>query len=380
MPELEGPMQQMLRPTALLLALIALASPAAPPQDVSATLTPILERHKIPGMVAAVVDTKSTVMLGAAGVRKAGGADKVTPADLFHLGSCTKAMTATLCAVLVEEGKLKWNSTPADVWPQMKDKFHVDFRGVTLAHLLHHRAGIPSDTSPDDVWHAMRQFKGAPQAARLKLVEMALAKPPATPPGSKYVYTNSGYTIAGAMCEKVTGTPYETLIKQRLFDPLGMKSAGFGAPAQPNQPRGHGKSGTPVEPGPAADNPAAYSPSGRAHMSIEDWGKFITFHLQGAKGDTKLLKKSSYEVRHRPATGEGLPYAGGWIVARRPWAGGVALSHAGTNTSWYCVTWLAPEKGFAVLVACNSGKDGADKATDEVASTLIKSFLESNRN
>ena len=356
------------------------ARAAAPPQDVSAALAPIIEKHQIPGMVAAVVDTQSTVMLGAAGVRKAGGADKVTPADLFHLGSCTKAMTADLCAILVEQGRLKWDSTPAELWPNLKDKFHPDFRTVTLAQLLHHRAGIPSDTSPDDVWRAMRQFRGTPQAARLRLVELALAKPPATPPGSMHVYTNTGYTIAGTMCEKVTGTPYETLIKQRLFAPLGMKSVGFGAPAGANQPRGHGRSGTPVEPGPAADNPDAYSPSGRAHMSIEDWGKFVSFHLQGAKADTKLLKKSSFDFLHQPAQGEGLPYACGWIGAPRPWAGGVALSHAGTNTSWYAVTWLAPEKGFAVVVACNSGKDGADKATDEAASTLIKTYLESKRN
>jgi CubicO group peptidase (beta-lactamase class C family) len=373
-------MQQILRPTALLLLLITLDSRAAAPQDVSAALTPILEKHKIPGMVAAVVDTQSTVMLGAAGVRKAGGADKVVASDRFHLGSCTKAMTATLCAILVEEGKLKWDSTPAQVWPNLKNKFHADFRGVTLAQLLHHRSGLPTDTSPDAVWFAMVQFKGTPRAARLKLVEMALTKAPATPPGSQYVYANSGYTIAGAMCEMVTGKAYEDLIKQRLFDPLGIKSAGFGAPTGVGQPRGHSIFGVPVEPGPGADNPDAYSPSGRAHMSIEDWGKFISLHLQGAKADTKLLKKSSFDFLHQPPKGEGLPYAGGWMVAKRPWAGGVALSHAGTNLRWYCVTWLAPEKGFAVLVACNTGKDGADKATDEVASALIKSYLESKRN
>jgi CubicO group peptidase (beta-lactamase class C family) len=285
-------------------------------------------------------------------------------------------MTATLCAILVEEGKLDWNSTPAAVWPQFADKFHPDFRNLTLAQFLHHRAGLPSDTAIDDVWRAMRQFRGTPQSARLQLVQLALSKAPATPPDSRYVYSNSGYTIAGAMCEKVTGTPYEILIKQRLFDPLGMKSAGFGAPAAPNQPRGHNQSGKPVEPGPTADNPDAYSPSGRAHMSIADWGKFISLHLQGAKGNTKLLKKESFDFLHRPAEGEGLPYAGGWIVARRPWAGGVALSHAGTNNSWYCVTWLAPENGFAVLVACNSGNDNANQATDQAASALIQRYLE----
>jgi CubicO group peptidase (beta-lactamase class C family) len=366
------------RITALLqtaLLLLAGLCRADPPRDISATLAPILEKHQIPGMVAAVVDAEGTVMLGAAGVRKTGGTDKVSVKDQFHVGSCTKAMTATLCAMLVEEGKLKRESTPADVWPELKDKFHADFRNVTLAQFLHHRSGLATDTTPDGVWLAMGPFKGTPQAARLKLLEMALGQAPATPAGSKYVYSNSGFTIAGAMCEKVTGTAYETLIKERLFEPLGMKSAGFGAPTGADQPRGHSIFGAPVEPGPSADNPAAYSPSGRAHMSIEDWGKFISLHLRGAKADTALLKKKSFDWLHEPAGGEGTPYAGGWVVVKRPWAGGTALTHSGSNLRWFCVTWLAPGKGFAVLVACNTGKAGADQACDEASATLIRKYL-----
>src|SRR5688500_4331217 len=255
-------------PLLLTICLLCKISQAVPPQDISDTLAPILEKHQLPALAAAVVDADQTLMLGAAGVRKAGSPDKVTSKDLFHIGSCTKAMTATLCAILVQEGKLKWESTPAEVWPNLKDKMHADFRGVTLMQLLQHRAGLPSDTAPEDVHRAMRQFRGTPQAARLKLVELALARPPATPPGSMYVYTNAGVTIAGAMCEKVANKPYEILIKERLFTPLGIKTAGFGAPPG-NQPRGHRKNGSVVEPGPAGDNPDAYSPFGRGRTAIE---------------------------------------------------------------------------------------------------------------
>ena len=75
--------------------------------------------------------------------------------------------------------------------------------------------------------------------------------------------------------------------------------------------------------------------------------------------------------------GEGDPYAGGWLVGKRPWAGGATLSHAGSNVRWFAVTWLAPEKGFAVLIACNTGKKGADKACDDAAGTLIQKYLQS---
>jgi CubicO group peptidase (beta-lactamase class C family) len=358
------------------------ARAAAPPEDVSAALASIIEKHRIPGMVAAVVTPDGTVMLGAAGVRRTGSPEKVTAGDRFHIGSCTKAMTATLCAILVEEGKLKWESTPADVWPELKRKFNPEFAKVTLEQFLHHRSGLPSDTAPEEVHRAMRQFRGDPRAGRLKLVEMALSKAPATPAGAKHVYTNAGYTIAGAMCEKVAGKAYEALIRERLFAPLGITTAGFGAPgsaAKIDQPRGHDRAGKPVEPGPNADNPAPYSPSGRAYMSVDDWGKFVALHLRGAKGDTPLLKRASFEKLHEPVGDGDVPYAGGWIAAPRGWAGGTALTHNGTNTYWFAVTWLAPQRGFAVLVACNTGAEGSAQACDDAASALIQKYLATGR-
>lgn len=60
----------------------------------------------------------------------------------------------------------------------------------------------------------------------------------------------------------------------------------------------------------------------------------------------------------------------GWIAVNRPWAGGMALTHAGSNTMNYCVTWLAPKKGFAVLVCTNRG--GQQAAADEAIGALLK--------
>ena len=65
----------------------------------------------------------------------------------------------------------------------------------------------------------------------------------------------------------------------------------------------------------------------------------------------------------------------GWIVAERDWGSGTVLNHAGSNTMWYAVTWIAPKKDFAVLVACNQGGDEAEKACDEASSLLIQEFL-----
>src|SRR6185436_1954641 len=168
-----------------------------------------------------------------------------------------------------------------------------------------------------------------------------------------FIYSNAGFSIAGHMAEKVTGKTWEDLMRQKIFRPLGMTTAGFGAPgteAKHDQPRGHQADGTPVEPGPGADNPVAIGPAGIVHCTIGDWAKFVALHLRGEQGDAKLLKAETFKKLHTPVA-DGSHYGFGWMVTSRPWGGKGVLTHSGSNTMWYCVTWIAPEKDFAVLIA-----------------------------
>src|SRR5205807_7129269 len=112
---------------------------------------------------------------------------------------------------------------------------------------------------------------------------------------------------------------WEDLVRERLFKPLGMTSAGFGAPGKRgviDQPRGHKESGEPVEPGPAADNPVAIGPAGIVHCTIKDWAKFIALHLEADAGQPRMLKPETFKILHTPAPGQ--DYAMGWIVTQRP--------------------------------------------------------------
>ena len=77
---------------------------------------------------------------------------------------------------------------------------------------------------------------------------------------------------------------------------------------------------------------------------------------------------------HTPPSGG--DYAGGWMAVDRPWAGGKALTHSGSNTMWYCTIWLAPARDFGILVATNKGGDGAVKACDEASGELIRLAVE----
>ena len=344
-------------------------------RDVSELLRPIIDRHRIPGMVALTIQGEEVVASGAAGVRKAGSPQKITLADKFHIGSCTKAMTATLCAMLVEEGKLRWDTTVGEAFPELRGHMDPEWRGVTLRLLLQNSGGAPANLDANGLWSRLWAFHGSAEQARQLLTEGVVTHPPEAEPGTKFIYSNAGFSIAGHMAERAMHKPWEELLRERLFKTLKMTSAGFGAPGRSgsiDQPRGHKESGESVEPGPAADNPVAIGPAGIVHCTIGDWAKFVALHLEADEGRPRLLTAQTFKILHTPPAGQ--EYAMGWIVTQRPWAGGTALTHAGSNTMWYCVTWLAPKKNFAVLVMCNQGGDEAAKACDEAASALIGDY------
>jgi CubicO group peptidase (beta-lactamase class C family) len=350
------------------------------PNDVSALLAPIIQKHDVPGMAAAVVSKGDIVALGVAGVHTRGKPEKIAITDRFHLGSDTKAFTAMLCGILVDEGKLKWSQTLGETFPELKKTMDPQWQAVTLEQLLHHRGGAPGDLAKDELWAKLWQHKGTPTSARRALLLGVTSKPPEAPPGTKFIYSNAGYAIAGHMAEKVTGKSWEDLVREKIFRPLGMSTAGFGPPgtkAKNDQPRGHKADGTPVEPGPEADNPVAIGPAGIIHCCIADWAKFAIANLPSAK--IKLVKPETLEKLHTPVppgAGE-QPYAMGWIVAdNQPWAGGPALTHAGSNTMWMAVAWLAPGKDFAVLVACNQANA---EACNDAALALIADHFKDER-
>lgn len=351
---------------ALALSLVApgtLQAAEAPIRDASAQLVPIVKKYDLPGIAAAVVSGGQTVAVGVAGVRTRGKPDPITVADRFHIGSDTKAITAMLCGILVDEGKLKWSQTLGQTFPELKESMRPEYQAVTLEQLLTHRGGVPGELEKDGLWGQLWRHKGTPTSARRLLLQGVTSKAPQAAPGGKFIYSNAGVSIAGHMAEKVTGQSWEDLLREKVFHPLGMTTAGFGAPGTPgknDQPRGHKADGAPVAPGPEADNPAAIGPAGIVHCSIGDWAKFIAANLPSAK--VQLVKAETLRKLHTAVPGAP-KYAMGWIVADdQPWAHGPALTHSGSNTLWFAVAWLAPARDFAVLVACNQADGPACNA------------------
>ncbi len=297
--------------------------------DINATLMTVREKYKLPALAGAIVTDQGMAAIGAAGA----------PTNaLWHLGSNTKAMTATLIGLLVEQGKLKWETPVGEVFPDALEPL----QNMTLLHLLSHRGGLPAN----DKW------TNSKRPIREQRRQVALRARPEIPPGEKYVYSNLGYVIAGAMAEQVMDASWEELMRTRLFAPLGMKSVGFGS-----------HDGKP-------DNPPVLGPAGRIHCTLEDWARFVADWLRGLCGKPSLLPTNFYQNAMTPPFSGN--YALGWIVCERKWGGGKVLTHNGSNTLNYSLAWVAPKRKFAVLVCANRGDAETAKACDEAAAALIR--------
>ncbi len=366
----------------LLLAGRAIAAPVC----LDALLEPIREANGLPALAAAVVKGGQTVAVGAVGVRKAGSSERVTADDKWHIGSCTKSMTAALAAMLVEDGAMRWDTTLAEMFPDLESQMQPGWRDVTLEQLLAHRGGAPHELNEQDLWGRLWQRADQPPREQRRYLrrELLTKHEPVSPPGTKHVYSNAGYALVGHALEEILDRPWEDLLRDRLFVPLGMTGAGFGAPASVgavDQPWGHkaGDDGAfePVAPGLHADNPAAISPGGTVHCRLADLAQYAAWHLAGARGEGTLLHPETFERLHTPLAADS-EYALGWIATERPWGGGLVLTHAGSNTMFYAVIWIAPNKDFAAVVCTNAGGPIAERATDTAAATLIGEYLSPN--
>jgi CubicO group peptidase (beta-lactamase class C family) len=288
-------------------------------------------------------------------------------------------MTATLSAMFIEKGKLRWDTTICEVFPEFAGRISKEYEDVTLRQLLQHRAGVPNQP-PAAAWKRAWEQHGTPTEQRYEFIKAVLKEPPEAAPGAKYIYSNQGYAVVGAMLEKLIGVPWETLMTEYLFKPLHMSSAGFGPPGTKDavdQPWGHTRKGSEVV-ALQEDNPPAIGPGGTVHCSLADLATYAKIHLRGERVGG-LLTRESFRKLHEPTDGTTAePYACGWVCCQRGWAGGKALTHNGSNTLWYLVMWLAPEKDFAVIVGTNTGVGQTFQGCDEVAAQMIDKWLKRN--
>lgn len=362
----------------LLLNLICVLSHAFSVTDLES------KRRKIgaPGLGAAIIKSQS-IEVWTTGVRQVGNDTKILNTDKFHLGSNTKALTATLLAQLIEAGSLRWDSTLQEIFPELS--LRAEFLNVTVEMLAAHRSGITSDmgaVESGQLWNWMWQNNFTPTLSqRYEISRRLLAFPAQYKPGTRYLYSNWNYLIIGAVLEKYSNVSWEDLMQQKIFAPLNMTSCGFGpagntALATPDQPRPHVLQNgvfTPVPYTSALDNPQSFGPAGTVHCSLSDWSQFLQAHLNGFQNrNTSILRAVSFVKLHTPYPGQEYT-PGGWLSFSL--RNQRVLQHTGSNTMNFANVWLFPAEEIGFVAVTNAGDAGNAMfdLTDSVIGDLVDS-------
>lgn len=389
--------------TAVLVALLAVPIDAPSAQvprraigvSLDSMLEPVRIRFELPALAAAVVQNGRIVASGAVGTRRAGSVIPVTLDDRFHIGSDTKAMTSLLAAMLVEGGKIRWDSTVAEIFPELVATMDSELKAVTLEQLLSHNSGIPSDNDA----HVKLQLQSFAQdhknldELRYWLVGQLVNQPLQSKPGTHFAYANMGYMLAGAMLERVSGKTWEELIVERVFDPLGLKSAGLGPQStlgRIDAPVGHESlpDGTlkAMLAGPNGDNPEVIGPAGTAHLSVLDFATWAAWNAGEGKRGPALVRPDTLRKLHtkvidmppKPDAPVGTPSSGsygyGWVTVTPPFAQEPFLFHGGSNEMNVAYIMLQPKHDFGIVMMTNVGGQKADQAMKTLAQELYKRF------
>lgn len=365
---------------------------AAPPQSLDQTLQPYLKQFGLPAISAAVFQNGVIIAAGKAGTRRAGQNLPVTIDDRFHIGSDSKAFTALLAGQFVQAGSLRWNSTFADGFPELKGQMNAEFAKITFEELLSHSSGLTDMPAIIDLVNRSYQQDGNMDEVRYWMLKQVAPKPLAHPRGSKFDYSNLGYTFAGAMLERVGKKTWEELIEERIVQPMGLKTAGFGPQSslgKVDAPLGHvlvnGKPKAMLA-GPNGDNPLIIGPAGTMHMSVVDFAKWVAWHAGEGKRAPALVSPAIVKKVHTAviSTGErkdappGTPksggYALGWGIVTQPWANAPCLTHDGSNTMNLARAAFWPSKDFGFVIMTNIGGQNADAAFNQLSPELYKRF------
>jgi CubicO group peptidase (beta-lactamase class C family) len=236
-----------------------------------------------PGLAIAVVKDRAVVFSKGFGVRERGKPTPVDSQTLFAIGSTTKAMTAALVGMLVDDKKLAWDDPVVKhlPWFQLKDPYLT--REITVRDLLTHRAGLGN---ADYLWYGQTT---APRdiLERVKLLDASYSL------RSSFIYQNVMYAAAGAVVEAVSGQPWEDMMRSRIFEPLGMRATiatSATLPRQPNVAMPHDIVDGELR---VIENATVdgVAPAGSVWSSVEDMSKWMQLLLDGGTVNGRVLLK-----------------------------------------------------------------------------------------
>src|ERR1041384_3915949 len=287
-----------------LLAILALQTSALA-QDKAAKIDQLISLYQKYGQFngsALVADNGKVIYRKGVGLANMEWDIPNTPDTKFRLGSITKQFTATLILQLVEQGKIKLDGKLIDYLPDYRKDTGAK---VTIHNLLSHTSGIPSYTSLPGFFQDVSRnpFKVDDFIKKYASADLEFE------PGTKFVYDNSGYFLLGAIIEKVTGKPYEQVLKENIFDPLGMKNSGYDhwGTVISKRATGYTRSARGFQTAPYLDMSIPYA-AGSLYSTVED----LYLWDQALYGE-KILSPKSKELMFKPNLNN---YGYGFVITK----------------------------------------------------------------
>ena len=363
------------------LAQAAPAADAALPgalSDFDAYVEGVRETFEVPGIAVAVVKNGEVVLARGYGVRELGRDAPVEPETLFAIASISKGFTATALSILADEGKLDLDDRVIDhlPWFRMADPY-VTYE-MRIRDLLAHRSGLGLGAGDLLYWPGT-DYTTREVAQRLKDVPLDGAF------RGKYAYDNILYGVAQLVVEEVSGVPFETFLRARIFGPLGMDAVRFNSNALrrgDNVATGHSRADfKDLVPAPRLSW-ANVSGAGGLYANVLDMSKWMRVHLAGGaiEGEGEAAKRLVSKERQDamwsvvtpiPVSKPSVPE----LEAARPnflgYGEGWQLSdYRGEKLVWHTGGWpgmvsrmtLVPEEGLGVIVLTNAELGGAFNA------------------
>ena len=345
-------------------AVVCLLAPAtafsqAPLDGFDAYIAKAVQEWRTPGLAIVVVKDGQVVYGKGYGVRELGKPDPVDTHTLFAIGSTTKAMTAALIGMLVDEKKLKWDDPVVThlPWFQAKDPYLT--REITVRDLLTHRTGLGN---ADYLWYGQA---ASPREIleRVRWLESSYSL------RSSFIYQNVMYAAAGAVIEAVSGQSWERMMRTRIFEPLGMRESIATAATlarQPNVAMPHDIIDGRLR---VIENASVdgVAPAGSVWSSVHDMSKWMQMLLdRGKAGKQTLLEPATVDELFKPQTivtreafyptarltkPHWTTYGLGWF--QQDYRGSAVDYHTGSIDGMVAIHGLIRDQGLGVYVLAN---------------------------
>jgi CubicO group peptidase (beta-lactamase class C family) len=261
---------------------------------------------------------------------------------VYNIASITKPFTAALVLKLQEAGKLSVQDK--------LDKYYPDFpraNTITIHHLLTHTSGVFNYTDDPAFWK-MDQTK---EQTLMQMIAWFKDKPLNAEPGTRFQYSNSGYTLLGYIIEQVTGTTYGKALEQYIFKPLGMHHSGYGPPADTSHlAKGYMMYYRNFKKTAPAVHPSISYATGAMYSTVEDLYKW---HMALQKG--KFLSKQSRAAMYTKDKG---PYGYGWFIDSL--YGKQRFVHDGKIPGYKNILIRFPQDDVCVVALSNANSTSGD--------------------